>query len=288
MFIDGLAAVAGDFDAFLLDQWGVLHDGHYAFAPALDALRRLRALGKRVVLLSNTARREADNVRMLARLGVDPSLFDAIVTAGDDAREALASADDPAYRRLGPNCLPLSRPRDRELAQARPGMRLVDDVERADWVFLLSTEPPEVSLAGWKALLERAAERQLPMVCANPDLDRVTPEGVLLEAPGRVALYYEELGGHVLWHGKPEPRVYATALERLGVAGPRCLAVGDSLAHDVRGACRAGLASAWIAAGIHAAEAGLDAAGALDRQRCLELFRRQDLHPDYALTRMCW
>lgn len=282
-----MGALAAGFDALLLDQWGVLHDGRQPYPGAVQALERLRSLGKRVLLLSNTARRGSDNLALLRSLGFAGDLFEGVVSAGDDARDAIAHDPDPFYRALGPRCLVLSRPGDRELAQA-DGRTLVDDPGAADWLLLLSIEPPQQSVRDWMPLLERAAQRGLPMVCANPDLDRALADGRLLEAPGRAAKAYEALGGRVRWHGKPQRRIYETCLRRLDLPAARLLAVGDSLPHDVAGAAGAGLRSAWIAGGVHAAALGLAGDGSPDPGRCEALFAHTGIRPDYALARFVW
>ena len=286
-FLTGLAPLAADCDALLLDQWGVLHDGHQAYAGAVEALQQWRAAGKAVLLLSHTARRGSDNLQLLQRLGFAGDLFDGVVSAGDDARDALLHDPDPFYRGLGRRCGVLSRPGDRTLAEGL-GFDIVDAADQADWLLLLSSEPPQQSLAVWQTLLAEAARRGLPMVCANPDLDRATADGRLIEAPGRVARHYEALGGMVRWHGKPQPRIYDTCLGRLGLPPGRILAVGDSLPHDVAGALGAGVPCAWVAGGVHAAEVGAHAGLTPDPARCLALFSRAGLWPDFVLPRFRW
>ena len=279
--LSGLAALDGRHDALLLDQWGVLHDGHQPYPGVHETLARLAAAGTRLLLLSNTARREADNLRMLAGMGFDTACFEGVMTAGDDARDALRS--DAAGRALGRRCLPLSRPNERFLAEG-VGFELVDTVAEADWLFLLSMEPPQQSLAAWRALLDDAAARRLPMVCANPDFERVTLDGTRFEAPGRVAQHYASLGGPVHWHGKPHGRIYRRSLARLGLPAARVLAVGDSLAHDVAGAATAGVACAWVSSGVHAAEAGQP----LEQAACERLFEETGVTPAWVLPRFAW
>lgn len=287
--VSGVEALAARYPAFLLDQWGVLHDGHSPYPGAIDTLERLRANGNRVLLLSNTAKPEASNLALLERMGFAPRLHDGIITAGDDARDAVEHDDDAFYRSLGPRCLPLTRPDERALAQCE-AMTLADSVEEADWLFLLSMEPPRESIAAWTPLLKRAAARGLPMVCGNPDLHRATQDRGLLEAPGQVAAFYAGLGGTVRLHGKPEPRIYRTALQRIGFDRSQVLAVGDSLPHDGLGAARAGITCAWVAGGVHAGEIGYrwaDPAGP-DPARCEALFGRTGIRPRYILGTWHW
>ncbi|MGO4263972.1 HAD hydrolase-like protein, partial [Lysobacter sp. TAB13] len=145
------------------------------------------------------------------------------------------------------------------------GLTRVERIEDADFLFTLSMNPPQQSLAGSRSVLEAAAARDLPMICGNPDLYRVHADGSLHEAPGLVARAYAELGGRVRYHGKPEPRIYRSSLQRLGLAPRQVLAVGDSLEHDVAGATGAGIDVAFIAGGIHRQDLGWPTSGTVDR-----------------------
>jgi len=46
--------------------------------------------------------------------------------------------------------------------------------------------------------------------------------------------------------GKPDPRIFATALERLGLGANEAIAIGDSLERDVVGARAAGVSCVWL------------------------------------------
>lgn len=280
-FPDGLAALAGRYDGFLLDQWGVLHDGVRPYTGAEAALEMLRGHGKRVIILSNSGRLGTENAAQLAKFGFARDLYEEVVSAGDDAREALAMRDEPFHRALGPRCLLLARAGERHLAEGL-GLDIVDDVEAADFILLMTMDPPRQSVAGWMDLLQSASRRKLPMICANPDLHRASPDGGLQEAPGLVARAYEQLGGTVRYHGKPEPRIYRSCLARLGLDRSRVVAVGDSLEHDIAGAEAAGIDSLFIGGGIHRGEIGWDGA-AMERASCLALFARAGRSPTYAL-----
>lgn len=287
LFPGGIAALVARYDGFLLDQWGVLHDGSTPYPRALACLERMRQAGKTVIILSNSGRRGSENEAALARLGFPRELYDHLVSAGDDAREALASRDEPAYRELGRRCLLLARPGEGHLA-AGLGLTLSEDPAEADFVFAMSMDAPSQSVAGWRGLLERAAARRLPMVCANPDRYRVHADGSLYEAPGLVARAYEEMGGTVHYHGKPHARIYRTCLRLLGLPAPRLLAIGDSLEHDVAGAARAGIDAAFIAGGIHENELLWSTAGEVESESCLRLFARERCAPQYALPWFRW
>lgn len=280
-FPDGLVALLPRYDGFLLDQWGVLHDGARPYPGAVAALEMLRRAGKRVIILSNSGRRGAENAAQLAKLGFARELYDEVVSAGDDARDALAARGEPFHRALGRRCLLLARQGEAHLGEGL-GLDLVDDVAVADFILLMTMDPPRQSVAGWMELLRTASGRRLPMVCANPDLHRASPTGGLQEAPGLVARAYEQLGGTVRYHGKPESRIYRTCLAKLGLDRSRVVAIGDSLEHDIAGAEAAGIGSVFIGGGIHRGEIGWDGA-TMDPASCLALFTRTGRAPTYAL-----
>ncbi len=248
--VTSVAEIADHYDAFIVDQWGVLHDGVTPYPFAIPTLKNLAALGKRVIFVTNTAKSGEDNAIIVQEMGIDHSLFERVISAGDDARQAIYKSPDPFYKTLGRRCFPLSRPTDRRLAEG-PGFEVVDDIDAADWLFLLSSEPPEYALETWKPALHEAIKRDLPMVCGNPDFYRVCPDGRVVEAPGQIARFYESIGGRVRIHGKPQKSIYESALAHFGLSPDRILAVGDSIPHDIAGAATCEIDSLLIASGVH-------------------------------------
>ena len=286
-YLQGMADVIDRYDALLLDQWGVLHDGGQPYPGAIDCLARLGAAGKIVVILSNSGRSGEENARLIVRMGINRGLFGEVVSAGDDARDAILTSADPFYRGLGRRCLVLARARDAHLVDGL-GLEVVTDVEQAEFLFALSIDAPRQSVRGWEPVLIRAAARCLPMVCGNPDLAQVTPSGTLLEATGLLAVRYAELGGDVRSHGKPSPRIYETCLKRLTCPRERIVAIGDSLQHDVLGASGVGLASILVAGGVHREALGITFGESPDPARCAALFRQAGAVPDHVLPSFRW
>jgi len=254
--IPGVAALAPHYDGFILDLWGVIHDGVAPLPGAIDCLRELIAAGNRVILLSNAPRRADDVVRRITQIGVPPGTYHDVMSSGEETWQYLHRRDDPFYAALGRRCLHICSDRDLEIRDGL-GLDYFDTAEEAE--FILNTGP-----AGWNdtvedyaPLLSRALARDLPMVCANPDL--VVMHGArLAHCAGALAQWYEQQGGHVSWHGKPYRSVYDSCLALLGIDDrSRILAVGDSLRTDIAGAAGAGIDSLLIAGGIHAEEFGM-------------------------------
>lgn len=249
--VKGAEALATQFDAFILDQWGVLHDGRRPYPGVLDALARLKEHGKRIVLLSNSGRRADYSRRHLAELGFDVSAFDAIVTSGEAGFEIVRGRDRPPFDRLGPRCFLITRDGDRTVVEDTSAT-IVPDVEDADFVFLSGVDSPGLTPEDYYPAIEEAARRKLPVICSNPDLFAPT-DGGLVFAPGLLAARYQELGGEVFYIGKPYPPVYEACLRELpGIPRERMVAIGDSLDHDIKGANGMGIPCAFVMDGLHA------------------------------------
>src|SRR5437764_113476 len=68
--ISGVRELADDYDAFLVDSYGVLHDGKALYAGSADCLERLRAHGRSVVVITNTPRRASVVSREIEKVGI--------------------------------------------------------------------------------------------------------------------------------------------------------------------------------------------------------------------------
>ncbi len=285
-FAAGVGEFAEKYDTWLLDQWGVLHDGHQPFPGVIACLRRLVGLGKDIVVLSNSGKSVAANTARLASLGISPHLYRAVVTSGEMARALLAKREPPFEEALGQRCLLLSSDRDRSITDGLPITR-VATVGDADFI-LLSGVDDSLPRSYYQATFELGCARGLPLICANPDLMRFTDEGVAPSA-GEFARLYEDLGGRVQYIGKPHRAIYRFALAQCRSADPaRTIAIGDSLYHDIGGGGRAGLATAFVTDGIHRHEF----AAAHDTTERLALLRElvQDYgaEPDWAIREFRW
>jgi HAD superfamily hydrolase (TIGR01459 family) len=283
--IHGVREIAADYDGFVLDLWGVVHDGVKPYPGVLDCMAALLAAGKRIALLSNAPRRAYDVVNRITAIGVPAGLYHAVMSSGEEAWQHLKDRDDPFYAGLGHDCLHICSDRDLEI---RVGLDLTYVESAAAAEFILNTGP-----AGWDdtiddyaPLLAACRDRGLKMVCANPDL-MVNHGAKLALCAGALAVHYEALGGEVRWHGKPYPSVYEACLKLLGVTDHRrILAIGDSLRTDIAGANGAGLDSLLIAGGIHAAD--FSAGGGLDLARIAEAAETAGVRPELVAPAFNW
>src|SRR5919199_3781775 len=240
--LDGIAPIAARYDGWVLDLWGVVHDGRKPYPGVPDALARLKARGARIAFLTNAPRRSWYVEGMLDRMGLDRALYDGIISSGEVAWRMLKAKRHPWFARLGPRAFHIGPERDLSVAEDGAA-EIVADAAQAD--FLLNTGPdPDrgaQDASAYLPALRAAAQHRLPMLCVNPDRHVMVGSERLICA-GALADVYLALGGAVLEVGKPDPAVYDPVLELLGIADrARVVAVGDSPHTDLAGARAAGL-----------------------------------------------
>ena len=258
-WLDGLAAMAGRYDAILCDAWGVIHNGRALFPGVAEALMRARAEIGPVIVLTNAPKPAHVIPGQLDRLGLPRDAYDGVVTSGDVTRAEIAARVPGRAHFIGWGS-------DDVLFE---GLAIdFTDLDRAD--FIICTGLPEDGPAepeGYRPVLAAAAARGLDFICANPDIV-VNWRGALMWCAGALAREYAGLGGRVIYAGKPHPPIYDRALDAIAAIGgepvprSRVLAIGDGAATDILGANDAGLDAVFIvgAGGVHEGAPSLEAA----------------------------
>lgn len=285
--LPGVAKLAERYDGFVLDLWGVIHDGVRPYPGAVDTLARLKARGKRLVLLSNAPRRASAVIDAMTAMGIPRGHYDDVLSSGEAAWHALRDKTDPWHARLGRRCFHLGPERDKGMLAGLD----IDNAARpreADFILATGVDRDDETLADYEHVLAEGAGARVPFVCANPDLE-VIRGGRRMICAGLLAARYEELGGAVAYHGKPHAPIYRDCLAMMGGLVPRAVvAVGDSLRTDIAGGRAAGLDTVLVTGGIHADELGLEPGEAPDAEHLLAACRRQGNVPTAALPAFAW
>ncbi len=257
-FLSGMRDLADDYDGYILDLWGVVHNGVTPYDGSLECMINLRRQGKPVLLLSNAPRTNPFVEEFLTNMGVTREHYDGILTSGDMTRLILERRDLDLIQNRGRQFFQIGATRDKGLEDGL-GYTKVSTIEEADFIICTglfddTSETPE----DYRDLLSKAQAQDLPMLCANPDLTVMRGEDTIYCA-GSIAALYEELGGKVKLFGKPYQTSYDLALEKLGISDRnRVLAVGDAMRTDIKGATGAGIDSVLVAGGLHAEAWGLN------------------------------
>jgi len=285
--VEGIAALADRYDGFVLDLWGVLHDGVRAYPGAADALARLRDAGRRVVLLSNSPGRRASVAAKMERMGIGPCLYDGLVTSGEETFLALRDRPDAFHAGLGRRIHHIGPAPDAHVFEGLEGYAFADAPADADLAVVTGADA-DATIDDFREVLAACLAAGLPMVCANPDLT-VVHGGRDWLCAGAVAARYAEMGGRVAWHGKPHPPVYRRCLDLLGGMAPgNVLAAGDSLRTDVAGAAGAGIDCLFVTQGIHRDELGVRDGGTAAPERIAALLERHPHRPRWTAPSFVW
>jgi HAD superfamily hydrolase (TIGR01459 family) len=289
--LTGLAQAQERYDAFLCDIWGVLHNGERAFAPAAEALRELRRRGKIVTLITNAPRPKGEVAEQLASLGIGADCYDAIATSGDVCAQAIADRAPGRPYHIGPE-------RDLPVYTAAAALTAHDvapvALEKADFAVCTGLIEDTIETpADYESVLVACRAKNLPMICANPDLVVYRGEQ-LVYCAGALAERYEALGGMVEQAGKPYAPIYRMAIGLLERARAkpldidRILAIGDAIHTDIAGAATMGLDSLLVTEGIHRVELHGPEAGALDSDAYKQFVESHGLTPVYRMSRLVW
>jgi HAD superfamily hydrolase (TIGR01459 family) len=250
--IASLADLSGAYSAILCDVWGVVHNGEWHFPQAALALATARAARLPVVLITNSPRRSADVVAQMNAIGVPADAYDRIVTSGDVTRDLIAEGPRKIFH-IGPD-------RDFTLYDGL-GVDLVEEFEASGVVCTGLFDDEVEKPSDYADLLRRLRARDLPFICANPDI--VVERGErLIWCAGALARDYAQLGGRTLIAGKPYAPVYEVAMREvtllLGhpVERSQVLAIGDGMMTDIKGAADNGFDVLYVSGGIHARDYG--------------------------------
>ncbi|MBS0273323.1 MAG: TIGR01459 family HAD-type hydrolase [Proteobacteria bacterium] len=274
--LTGLREIAPQHDALVCDVWGVLHNGHSAFAAACAALKTFKDNHGPVILLTNAPRPVKDVEQMFAKYGVPLDCYDMIVTSG------VATRDD-LERRTKSGLLAMLH-----LGPERDGGIFVGlnintvDVDEAQIVLCSGlydddTETP----ADYAELLAKMKARNLTMICANPDW-LVQRGGKLVYCAGAVANEYEKIGGRVIYYGKPKTAIYDYVRAAMkGAKNP--LAIGDGMHTDIKGANAAGMEALFIADGVHGEDVR-----ELTERHIADLFAEAGVHAKATMRALVW
>ncbi len=246
--ISSIGDLADGADAWLVDVWGVMHNGVAPFDNAVAACSEFRKRGGYVLLLTNAPRPADAVVGQLDRVGVARAAYDAVLTSGDVTRGLVKAWQDRRIHHVGP---------ERDLgvfADIDVSFATSLDAEIVVCTGLIDdeTETPEdyaIALKGFQ-------RRGLVMICANPDV-KVERGDRIIYCAGALGRAYEGFGGEVVYSGKPHLPIYDLAMDTVArgvgreVPKERLLAIGDGLQTDIAGASAAGIRSVFTASGIH-------------------------------------
>ena len=252
--INSFSEISDKYNVFILDQWGVMHNGHYGFDHAIDAVRHLIYKNKQLIIISNSSKRRISSINRLKDLGFDKNNFIEVMTSGEMIWQELKDCSYK-YDFKTKNCFHIFDSSKEDGKDFRIGLekfKFIDDIKDADFI-LACTPFQNTQPIDYIPILKEALEINLIMFCANPDFVSIEKNnGKNTYCMGTIADLYDHMGGKVIILGKPSKEIYLESCKKLNqIDLSRIIAVGDSLDHDILGAKNFGIDSVLITSGIH-------------------------------------
>ena len=231
------------YDIFFFDLYGVTHNGISLFPNLINIFKKVKAMKKKIIFVSNAPRQSIKIKNFLKSIGLDQSLYFDVVSSGDITRDDyLVNLKRKKYFFIGAK-------KDRDFCK---GLKIFEEkkLEKSNFILNLGLNFGE-TVRDYNNILKQAAKLNLPMICVNPDLEVIRGKKKEICA-GALALKYEKFGGKVQYYGKPYKKIYQECLKRIKFNNKKkILAIGDSIRTDILGAKNFSIDSALILSGIH-------------------------------------
>ncbi len=289
-FCAGISDISDSYSGFIIDQWGVLHNGEKPYDGVVDCLKELKARKKYIIILSNSGKRAEVNKERLKKIGIGPSLYDQIVTSGEMTWQGIHDQSDGFFKDLGQNVYVISRGGDRSIVDGLD-VTVVDDINDAHFLLISGADSPEKTLADYEPILKTAVRKHMTTLCANPDSHGVMGKNNIM-GPGTLARRYQDFGGVVHYIGKPHQPIFKHCIKILqekDIYPGQTIMIGDTLAHDILGGNMANIDTCLVKTGLHAASfQNTTTPASVDK--ALKLLSKQynNVMPKYFLRSLKW
>jgi HAD superfamily hydrolase (TIGR01459 family) len=289
-FCQGISDISDSYMGFIIDQWGVLHDGEKAYPGAIECLRELKNRNKFIIILSNSGKRSEANRERLKKIGIAPSLYDELITSGELAWQGMKAQDDGFFKGLGKKAYIISRGGDRTIVDGLD-LEVVDDINDASFLIISGADSPEMTLEDYEPVLKAAARKQLKALCANPDSLGVMGN-INIMGPGTLARRYQDFGGVVHYMGKPHQPIFQHCIKILQskeIYPGQTIVIGDTMAHDILGGSLVNIDTCLVRTGIHQPSfSNATTPGQVNRALSLLVNQYNGLRPKYLVENLKW
>ena len=280
--------ISDQYTTIICDLWGCLHNGVKSFPKALRALEDFKDANGKVVLVTN-APRPIENVEyQIANLGIKDTHYDMLLTSGE-----LTSVYINKICENNLNIFHIGGKRHHSIYKDMIHKKkiTIEFENIADADLIVCTEPfnPSIDkLSDYGSMLKVGIDKELTLLCANPDL--VVDVGETREmCAGSVASMYEQMGGKVIYFGKPHNKIYQEVYSFLNkvskAKSESILCIGDGLNTDIQGANKEKLDSLLVVGGLlktkHLILKGNNTI--IDERKLNQTIENYEVHVDYAI-----
>ena len=249
--INSILEIIDSYDNFILDQWGVMHNGKTGYKHAIDTVKHLEDKHKKLFIISNSSKRKKSSEDRLPKLGFNKNSFINVLTSGEMIWDIIHQKYFDIL--VKKKCFHIYDTENEDGLEFREGLNLTftENIEESELI-LACTPFPNMQPIDYIPILDKAIENKLIMYCANPDFETIEKKNNKnIFCMGVVAEIYKKMGGEVIIKGKPDTSIYIKSTESLNLDKMRTIAIGDSLFHDIKGANNFSIDSVLVKSGIH-------------------------------------
>lgn len=284
--IGGITEIADQYDGFLIDQWGVIHDGNHLYPDVKNVLGRLQQAGKTVLILTNSSKtNQVNETRLREKFNLSSDFYTSIVSSAQLLRDLMQQKKYFPWNGFGNKVFVVDNGQNAALIEGTD-LERVEDVSQAETIMFLDIPEGETHIDN-QEWINTGIEKGLPLLCPSADTLTVTVNGVF-GGMGSVVHDYRTKGGLVINVGKPEKLVYehcATILN--GIEPGRILAIGDQIGSDVIGAKSFGYDAALVSTGA-ARDTFPESRTLKDLAKAAFNYNKANLAPNYVLPALQW
>lgn len=290
-FCEGISDISDSYNGFIIDQWGVLHNGEKVYDGVIDCLKEMKERKKYVIILSNSGKRSEDNKERLKKLGIGPSLYNEIVTSGEMTWDGLKAQDDGFFKNIGEKVFLMSRGGDTSIVDGLD-IEVVEDIKEADFLLISGSDAPERTLVDYyEPILKQAIRKGLKAICANPDSRGLVGNNHIM-GPGMIARRYQDFGGVVHYIGKPHQPIFQYCIKKLQnqeIYPGQTVMIGDTMAHDIMGAAAVSIDTCLVKSGLHYGSfKKCENLAEVDRALNVLTLQYNNVRPTYLVDQLKW
>lgn len=289
-FCQGISDISDSYMGFIIDQWGVLHNGEKPYDGVIECLKELRNRHKFIIVLSNSGKRAQTNIERLEEIGISRKLYDVLLTSGEMAWQGIKNQDDKYFEGLGNKCYLISRGGDRSIVEGLD-VEVVTDIKKASFLLISGADAPGMTIKDYEAVLKEGARRSLKAICANPDSLGVMGGGNIM-GPGTLARRYQDYGGVVYYIGKPHQPIFNHCIKLMqekDIYPGQTVVIGDTMAHDILGGELANMDTCLVRSGLHKpAFKSVKTPAELNKALNVLVAQYNGVRPKYMVHKLSW
>jgi len=289
-FCQGISDVSDSYTGFIIDTWGVLHDGTRVFESAIECLKELKTRNKFVLLMSNSELDAFQTAAQLKKLGLPDGLYNSILTSGELLKQGISKQDDIVFSGLGKTCFLIGGERSHAFLK-NSAVDIVDNIELASFLFISGWDDLKPDITAYEDVLREAVRRRLKVICVNPD-GKALQSIQFSSGPAMIAKRLQELGGVIQMIGKPYKPIYHHAIKILhqnDIYPGQTIMIGDSMGHDIIGGALVNMDTCLIRNGVHGPVFKVaDSPSSVNKILNTLISQYNSIRPTYLVDRLKW